>query len=205
MPRVAYSEADKVRIRQRLLEVGLDEFAQKGCRKVRIEDILQKVGISKPFFYTFFPSKEELILCILEYQRERLYRLVRETLADENRDWEEKLGDFLVRCLHAEREKLFIMTQVEELYVYKHLRPEYIQAFQNGQVEFYAELLQMWGISREKCPPKVFGNLILSVLLVHNSAAESLPFFFVEDLEQTSETQARMLAHYFAGLREAKQ
>lgn len=202
MPRVAYSEADKVRIRQQLLEVGLDKFSQKGCRKVRIEDILQEVGISKPFFYTFFPSKEELILSILEYQRERLYRLAQETLADPSRGWEEKLGDFLVRCLHAEREKLFIMTQEEEIYVYKHLRAEYVQAFQNGQVEFYDQLLQMWGISREKCPPKRFGNLILSVLLVHNSAAESLPFFFVEELEQTGEAQARMLAHYLAGIRE---
>lgn len=107
-----------------------------------------------------------------------------------------------MRCLHAEREKLFIMTQEEEIYVHKHLRTEYVQAFQNGQVEFYDQLLQMWGISREKCPPKRFGNLILSVLLVHNSAAESLPFFFVEELEQTGEAQARMLAHYLAGIRE---
>lgn len=202
MPRVAYSEADKARIRQQLLEVGLDKFSQMGCRNVRIEDILQEVGISKPFFYTFFASKEELILNILEYQRERIYRLVRKMMTDENKSWEERIGDFLVRCLHAEQEKLFIMTQEEEVYVYKHLRPGYIAVFQHSQEKFYEELLQMWGISREKCPPKLFGNLILSILLVHNSASQSLPFFFDEELEQTGETQARMLAHYLVGLRE---
>ena len=47
------------------------------------------------------------------------------------------------------------------------------------------------------------GNLILSVVLIYNSAARSLPFFFPEGLERTAQAQATALSRYLASLVDA--
>ena len=54
-----------------------------------------------------------------------------------------------------------------------------------AQARFYEQVLALWQIPQEKCTPKELGNLILSVILIYNSAARSLPFFFPEELQVT--------------------
>ena len=70
--------------------------------------------------------------------------------------------------------------------VYKHLSPVEFELYQQGQARFYEQVLALWQIPQEKCSPKELGNLILSVVLIYNSAARSLPFFLPEELEQTA-------------------
>ena len=92
------------------------------------------------------------------------------------------------------------MTQEEEMWVYKHLSPEDFETYQQGQARFYEQVLALWQIPQEKCTPKELGNLILSVILIYNSAARSLPFFFTEELERTAQAQATALSRYLASL-----
>ena len=53
MAKKAYSALERERIKRDLLVVGLKRFSQSGLRGVRLMDIINEVGISKPFFYTF--------------------------------------------------------------------------------------------------------------------------------------------------------
>ena len=69
-----------------------------------------------------------------------------------------------------------------------------------AQARFYEQVLALWQIPQEKCTPKELGNLILSVILIYNSAARSLPFFFPEELERTARAQATALSRYLASL-----
>ena len=69
-----------------------------------------------------------------------------------------------------------------------------------AQARFYEQVLALWQIPQEKCTPKELGNLILSVILIYNSAARSLPFFFTEELERTAQAQATALSRYLASL-----
>lgn len=71
---------------------------------------------------------------------------------------------------------------------------------QQGQEQFYEQVLALWHIPQEKCRPKELGNLILSVVLTYNSAARSLPFFFPVELERTAQAQATALSRYLASL-----
>ena len=68
MPRVAYSEADRERIRSQLIEVGLELMARQGIQHTTVEQVYKRVGISRSFFYTFFPTKEDLIVETLYLQ-----------------------------------------------------------------------------------------------------------------------------------------
>ena len=51
MPRVAYSEKDRERIRMELVAVGLELMAKQGIQHTTVEQIYKKVGISRTFFY----------------------------------------------------------------------------------------------------------------------------------------------------------
>ena len=62
MPKVAYSEEDRIRIRNELVETALELMAKQGIQHTTVEQIYKKVGISRTFFYSFFKTKEELIV-----------------------------------------------------------------------------------------------------------------------------------------------
>jgi len=52
--------------RERILEVSLKLFMEKGFNQTSIEEITKLAGISKGSFYTYFKSKEDLLENIIE-------------------------------------------------------------------------------------------------------------------------------------------
>ena len=55
MPKVAYSEEERVQIRQALVTTGLELMTRQGIQHTTVEQIYKAVGISRTFFYSFFP------------------------------------------------------------------------------------------------------------------------------------------------------
>lgn len=66
--RKSYSAQEREEIRQALLATVLRCIAQNGLIHTSVDSLCREVGISKTFFYTFFPSKEELVLQALCHQ-----------------------------------------------------------------------------------------------------------------------------------------
>lgn len=60
--------------RNAILEAGLRLFEERGFDKVSVEQITQEAGVAKGSFYTYFPTKSDLIVAefwlIDEYYRE---------------------------------------------------------------------------------------------------------------------------------------
>ena len=52
MPRIAYSDEDRKRIRAELVRVGLELMTKQGSTAYYGEQIYKKVGISRTFFYS---------------------------------------------------------------------------------------------------------------------------------------------------------
>lgn len=50
MSKKAYSEQERQQVGQDLLSVGLEMLSQHGLKEAKLKDILEAVGISKPFF-----------------------------------------------------------------------------------------------------------------------------------------------------------
>ena len=81
MPR-AFSEIEKERIKEKLIEEGTDFFGRYGLKKTNIEELTRAAGIAKGSFYIFYDSKEELYWEILErFEKEFRDTAVRELLA----------------------------------------------------------------------------------------------------------------------------
>ena len=57
MPKVAYSEEDRRRVREELLTTALKLMSTQGIQHTTVEQVYRSVGISRSFFYAFFPTK----------------------------------------------------------------------------------------------------------------------------------------------------
>lgn len=84
MPR-AFSPDERARIQERLLTAGRQAFATYGLRRASVDDLARAAAISKGAFYLFYPSKEALLLDVLQrfeadFQRRVLDQVLRPEL-----------------------------------------------------------------------------------------------------------------------------
>ena len=68
MPKVApeYSVEYKEEARKRIMEVGVQVFAEKGYHQTTMDDVAKELNVSKGTLYLYFNSKEELLKAITE-------------------------------------------------------------------------------------------------------------------------------------------
>ena len=72
LPKVGYSAQEREHIRESLVATALELMARQGIQHTTVEQIYQAVGISRTFFYTFFSTKEDLIVETLYLQQPRV-------------------------------------------------------------------------------------------------------------------------------------
>ena len=82
MPK-AFSEQERVRIRERLIEQGYAQFSAHGLRKTSVEELAVAAGISKAAFYLFFESKETLFMDVVERAEESYRKEILAALAEQ--------------------------------------------------------------------------------------------------------------------------
>ena len=82
MPKVSYSEEEREKIRDALVDAGLDLMTKQGIQHTTVEQIYKKVGISRTFFYTFFPTKEDLIVEALYLQQPKIIEYAQKLMDD---------------------------------------------------------------------------------------------------------------------------
>lgn len=75
----------KVSILEALLEEARTQFKTKGYRYVNIDELVQKVGISKTTFYKYFPSKEFLYQHTVEKHLEEFHKMLRRKIKEVTR------------------------------------------------------------------------------------------------------------------------
>ena len=200
MARKSYTEEDRARVRQALLDTGLEMAVRMGLGGLHLAELTRAVGISKPYFYTFFDSLEDFSLQLMEEQRYRLLRLLEQELARPEGTWEEHVESFFRTILRHRDHGILVMTQGEEADLHRRLTPERFQNFRPGQRAFFLQLMALLEIREADCPPEVLANLVFSCLLIYNSAPESMPFLFPDYLDETAELHVRFLVKYLSQL-----
>ena len=72
MPTRVFSEEEKEKLKQLMLEQGIPLLEEYGLKHMSVEKITKKVGIGKSTFYNFFDSKEDYVSQALEFNREKI-------------------------------------------------------------------------------------------------------------------------------------
>ena len=180
-------------------------IVERGLIHSSIETLCGRVGISKIFFYSFFPSKEELVLHALRYQQPRLLDYARQLMEDPALSWRAGVEAFLKNCCYGAKSGVAILSIEEEQQVRHCLSEENFQAFRQDQVIFYGKLLSIFGLPADSIDPRLFGNLALAMMMVYKAIQDTMPFLFPEVAEDMVEFQVKALVDEMERIRECVQ
>ena len=185
MPKVAYSEEDRERIKNALVTVGLELMAKQGIQHTTVEQIYKKVGISRTFFYSFFPTKEDLVVETLYLQQPKIIAFVQKLMADSSLSWRDAVKQFLYTCCYGEKNGIAVLTIEEQQLLFKRLSKESYQVFRQKQHRLFGEILENFGIKADTARINLFINLSLTAMVVRRAIPDTLPFFVPEAADET--------------------
>lgn len=193
MARKSYSEQEREQIRDKLLIAVLECIAERGLIHSSIDVLCGKAGISKTFFYRFFSSKEELVLQALRYQQPKLLSYAQSLMDNTDLSWRESVKTFLTNCCYGAKTGVAVLSIEDEKEIRSCLSEENFQAFRQDQIIFYRKLLTIFGLPMDGIDPRLFGNLALSMMMVHKAIPDTMPFLFPEVAEEMVEFQVNAL------------
>jgi AcrR family transcriptional regulator len=80
MPRVVPEYKEEAQ--SRILEAAQEAFSEKGYDMTTMEDIAQRIGVSKGALYSYFPSKRELFRSLTEQAQNQLREVLSESFRE---------------------------------------------------------------------------------------------------------------------------
>ena len=201
MPKVAYSEAERAHIREALVAAALELMAKQGIQHTTVEQVYQAAGISRTFFYTFFPTKEDLIVETLYFQQPKILAYAQKLMDDPTLSWQEGVRRFLHTCCYGERNGIAVLTVEEQQLIFRRLSPESYQTFREKQSRLFGNILECFGIRANKARVSLFTNLCLSVMIIRRAIPQSLPLFVPEAADETVAFQIESMVDCLEKLR----
>lgn len=64
----AFSENEKMEIKQKMMEIALNLFHESGARGLSIKELTARTGIAQGSFYNFWEDKDALIIDVMQYR-----------------------------------------------------------------------------------------------------------------------------------------
>ena len=190
MSRKSYTQEERETIRASMLRRASDVFATKGLRDTSLEDV------SKTFFYTFFPSKLSLISEIFRIQSGEILEAVRSSV------WEYgSLNGMRAVFNEVVDGRWYIASVDDQAYLKAMMSEDEFNGFKNDRIVLFAEILNILGVPVSRLDPRVFYNMLMSVVWTGRSGSGSIPFMYGEVTHISTEIQLERLIEYIAGLR----
>ncbi len=196
MPRKAYSKEERIAIRENLIARAIEVFREKGFRNTTIDEVYIPVGISKTFFYTFFKSKNHLILEVIEEQ----YRLISKRFHENvwNYGADNGLRETFKDIASG---KYYTATLDDRLYMRSAMTNDEYTKYMSNTIVRFSDILNTMGVPVSRMDPRTFYNLYMSIMLMRESEEGSIPFLFQETIDETVSFQQEWLIEYLRGLR----
>lgn len=196
MPRVAYSDKEREQIRERLVIAALTMMASQGIQHTTIEQIYQAVGISRTFFYSFFPTKEDLILETLYFQQPRILAYASNLMDEVGMTWRQRVTRFLHDCCYGEQRGIAVMTLEEQQMLFRRLSAESYQMFREKQSWLFGGILERFGIRADKERIALFTNLSLAAMILRRAIPKALPMLVPEAADAAVEVQIKAIVDW---------
>ena len=201
MPRVAYSEADRERIRAELIGAALARMAKQGIQHTTVEQVYKSVGISRTFFYSFFPTKEDLVLETLYWQQPKILAYVEKLMSDPALSWRGAVKKFLHDCCYGEKNGIAVLTIEEQQLIFKRLSKESYRVFRQKQQLLFGKILETFGIQADAKRISLFTNLSLTAMVIRRALPDTLPLFVPEAADETVDVQLDAIVDVLEKLR----
>ena len=201
MPKVAYTEEERVRVREALLTTGLELMARQGVQHTTVEQIYKAVGISRTFFYSFFPTKEDFVVETLYLQQPKILAYARKLMADPALSWREGVRQFLHACCYGEKNGIAVLTVEEQQLIFRRLSPESYRTFREKQARLFGDILECFGVRADGERVALFTNLSLAIMILRRAIPQTLPLFVPEAADKTADFQIDTIVNYLETVR----
>ena len=196
MSRKSYTREEREAIRASMLHRASEVFSSKGVRDTSLEDVYVPEGISKTFFYTFFPSKTALITEVFRIQSGEILEAVRSNV------WEYgSLNGMREVFRDVVEGRWYIASIDDQVYLRAIMSDEEFNGFKNDRIVLFAEILNILGVPVSRLDPRVFYNMLMSVVWTGRSDSGSVPFLYGEVSKVSTEIMLDHLVDYVGGLR----
>ncbi|MCG5220353.1 TetR/AcrR family transcriptional regulator [Streptosporangium sp. KLBMP 9127] len=160
-----FSETERARIAEQLLDTATRLFSTQGLRKTSIEELTAPAGIAKASLYSFYDSKEDLYFETALRQSEEIRRRVIDEGLRKGTDTRDALRRFLrATVTELDTNPLYrrLMTHPEEMAaVAARLTPERMAAAAGGPMSDLLEFIS----TRLEGDPQVLLGVLRAVLL----------------------------------------
>ena len=196
MSRKAYSEKEREIIRVGLMDRAMALFSEKGIRDTNIDEIYAPLGISKTFFYSFFPTKSHLATSIVEREMARIGELFRDNV------WkygaENGMRETFREVISG---RYYVLSMDDQAYLRSQMTEEDLMRFRNDVIVLFSDMLYTVGVPASGLDPRVFCNLVMSVLTTRMADENSLVLTYPEASDDTTDIQLDTLVSLVRGKR----
>lgn len=196
MSRKAYSEEERESIRVGLMDRAMALFSEKGIRDTNIDEIYAPLGISKTFFYSFFPTKSHLATSIVEREMARIGELFRDNV------WkygaENGMRETFREVISG---RYYVLSMDDQAYLRGQMTEEDLMRFRNDVIVLFSDILYTVGVPASSLDPRVFCNLVMSVLTTRMADEDSLVLTYPEASEDATDIQIETLVSLVMGKR----
>jgi len=107
-----------------LKQVATELFYQQGWRLTSVAEICRAAGVSRVTFYKYFPTKQDLVKCIFEEQKNNMRREFDRLLATEA-----DLATVIQQILAMQQESMATLYSTAVLHDLNHDQDETLQTF----------------------------------------------------------------------------
>ncbi len=184
-----------------MIDTGLELFSAQGIQHTTVEQIFTRVGISRTFFYSFFPAKEDLVVQAFYRQQPRILAYAQALMDDPALSWRDGARQFLRSICYGGQGRFAIMSVEEQQALSKCLSGENRRAFQERQLMFFTQLLHILGIDAEAQTVKLLGNLVFSAAILCKAVPDTLPFLFADAADEMTGFEIEAILGYMETLR----
>ena len=196
MSRKAYSEEEREGIGVGLMDRAMTLFSEKGIRDTNIDEIYTPLGISKTFFYSFFPTKSHLAISIVEREMARIGELFRDNV------WkygaENGMRETFREVISG---RYYVLSMDDQAYLRSQMTEEDLMRFRNDVIVLFSDMLYTVGVPASGLDPRVFCNLVMSVLTTRMADENSLVLTYPEASDDTTDIQLDTLVSLVMGKR----
>lgn len=124
--------------KEQILEAAAALFAEKGYYKTTTADVAREVGVTQPYVFHFFKSKEALYLAVLEQATQRIFHAF-STVEASPEELKEAMGMAFVHLLGNHRNDILLVMMAfatPETSVREYAREEFDRVYERVKSRF---------------------------------------------------------------------
>lgn len=191
MPKII-SEDERESYKIQLFDKGLQLIMEKGLKNVTIDNLVALAPISKGYFYVLFESKESFVLDAICWQMEGVFETLK--LAKDKGCTNEE-----ILIIHKSIfKRMRFANYLDVIQLSQKITPKRWAKFQNFQIEFFTNLLNLLGGDPERCDPKVISNLSAVFYLSYTIHKQGM-YVFKDKADDVSDILLDALYRYIQG------